>query len=116
MKIKSDSVTIERPPPAHRRDSGGNVASTVFGFPVEENQFSALQSNQSAASQLSTEREEGLVDPRTTRHLRWATRRAALRIEGQGTKTKQVVSAIVPTLSSAQGNLSSGNMCEPCCN
>ena len=69
MDSKSDSVTPVRPPPARRRISGGTSASEVFGFTVDENQFAVLQSEQTAAPQ----REMGLVDPRTTKHLRWST-------------------------------------------
>ena len=68
MDSKSDSVPLVRPPPARRRNSGGTSASEVFGFAVDENQFAVLQSEQTAVSQ----REMGLVDPRTTRHLRWS--------------------------------------------
>ena len=51
----------------------------VLGFPVEANQFSIL-SNPSAESQCLREEEDmGLVDPRTTRHLRAAASRAETR-------------------------------------
>ena len=80
MKSKSDSVPPVRPPPARHRNSGGESASEVFGFTVDENQFAVLQSEQTAVCQRSTEqREVGLVNPRTTRHLRWSTQQAANR-------------------------------------
>ena len=51
----------------------------VLGFPVEANKFSIL-SNQPAEFQCPREEEEvGLVDPRTTRHLRAAASRAEAR-------------------------------------
>ena len=100
MKLKSDSVPPVRPPPARHRNSGGESASEVFGFTVDENQFAVLQSEQSAASQ----REVGLVDPRMTRHLRWAARRAAVQTEGQEPKTKQAETTTVSSFSTIQGN------------
>ena len=75
MDSNSDSVTIKGPQSSNRRPSGGISVKEVFGFLVVENKFSALQENQPAVSQRSTQRDEGLVDPRTTRHLRWAATR-----------------------------------------
>ena len=51
-------------------------ARAVFGFPVAANQYAVLQS---VELQSPSPREEGLVDPRTTRHLRQATARAGNR-------------------------------------
>ena len=84
---------------ASRRLSGESAVQNVFGFPVDQNQFKVLQSNQSAECQRSIEREEGLVDPRTTRHLRWA----AQRTDDQGTKTIEALTTTVPICSTAQG-------------
>ena len=50
---------------------------TVLGFPIIANQFNVLEINQTAEFQCPREEEEvGLVDPRTTRHLRAAASRA----------------------------------------
>lgn len=76
MKSKTDSVPYKRSPPARRRISGGENANEVLGFQVKENQFAVLHSDQSVVSQLPTPREVGLVDPRTTRRLRWVTQQA----------------------------------------
>ena len=110
MKSKSDSVPPVRPPPARRRNSGGESANEVFGFTVDENQFAVLQSEQIAVCQRSTEqREMGLVDPRTTRHLRWSVQRA----DKDEAKTKQAVSATVPSCSNTQGISNSGTNVNP---
>ena len=110
MKLKSGSVHPVRPPPARRHVSGGTSASEVLGFTVDENQFAVLQNEQTAASQRSAEQKEvGLVDPRTTRHLRWSAQQA---VEDEA-KAKQAVSATVSTFSNAQGNLSSGTSMNP---
>ena len=99
MKSKSDSVTPKGSQSSRRRISGGINVSEVYGFPIVENQFAVLQSDQSTESQLSTQREVGLVDPRTTRHLRWATQQAV----DQEAKTKQAESATVSVHRDAQG-------------
>ena len=53
----------------------------MYGFPISANQFQVLQTEQQAASSRSTEqKEEGLIDPRTTRQRRWAA---------QGTEGKE---------------------------
>ena len=95
MKSKSDSVTPKGPQSSRRHVSGGTNVSEVFGFPVDADQFNALSENQTAVCQRSTEqREVGLVDPRTTRHLQWSTQRA----DDEESKTKQTVAATVPTI------------------
>ena len=60
-------------------------AKLVFGFPLDENQFSTLDEYQSAETQCQREEEVGLVDPRTTRHLRTA----AIRAEERGSQEMQ---------------------------
>ena len=105
MKSKSDSVPPVRPSPARRSNSGGESASEVFGFTVDENQFAVLQSEQIAASQ----REVGLVDPRTTRHLRWSAQRA----DDNEAKTKQAESATVQIERNTQGTSISGTRVDP---
>ena len=91
MDSNNDSVHLKGPQTSSRRPSGGQVVSEVFGFPVDANQFSALRVNQPAGSQCQPESEVGLVDPRTTRHLRLAAKRT----EDQGAKTKEADSATV---------------------
>ena len=74
MDINSDPVVRDRPQSTvHRPQNERSSISTVFGFSVIQNQFQLLQS---AEFQSPGQREEGLVDPRTTRHLRQAARRA----------------------------------------
>ena len=109
MYSNSDSVTGKGPQSSSRRPSGGNIASDVFGFPLSTNQFSTLQSNQFAESQRSTENEEGLVDPRSTRHLR----AAAQRTDERGSKTEGAVSASVHLANSAQGIDDTGTCFKP---
>ena len=109
MKSNSDSVTPKGPQTSRRRVSGGTNVSEVFGFPVDANQFSALSENQPAVSQRSTHREVGLVDPRMTRHLRWA----ALRTEDQEAKTKQAVFATIQIEKNTQGTSISGTRVDP---
>ena len=70
-----DSMAQQSPQPVNRRFRGDTSVSEVFGFPIVANQFSALQSSQSAELECQLQREEGLVDPRTTRHLRIAAQR-----------------------------------------
>ena len=74
MEPVSDPVGQDRPQTAiHRPQSERSSTSAVYGFPLAANQYEAL----SAEFQSPGQREEGLVDPRTTRHLRQAARRAA---------------------------------------
>ena len=80
MDSINDFMAQQSPQSVNRRFSGDTSVSEVFGFPIAANQFSTLQSIQSAESQSQLQREEGLVDPRTTRHLREAAKRA----EAQG--------------------------------
>ena len=76
MDFPYDSVTQNSPYTVNRRLSGNTSVREVFGFPVSPNQFSTLQSSQPAKTQCQLQREEGLVDPKTTRHLRIAANRA----------------------------------------
>ena len=109
MYSKSDPVSPKGPQTTSRRVSGGTSVNEVFGFPVDANQFSALSENQPAESQRSTHRGVGLVDPRTTRHLRWA----AARTDNQEAKTKQAVSATVQIENPAQEIFDSETCVEP---
>ena len=79
MEPVSDPV-VERGPQAMNRQlqSERTPVKAVYGFPVAANQYSVLQSIE---LQSPSPREEGLVDPRTTRHLRQATVRAGNREE-----------------------------------
>ena len=108
MKLKSDSRAQNSPSSEHRLPSGGTFEETVFGFPIKANQFNVLESNQSADSQCQRKEEEvGLVDPRTTRHLRAAASRAEVR--GRQAAVQQP--ATVHYSSDAQGM--SGTCVEP---
>ena len=99
MDSTSDSRVQKSPQSSSRQCSGASSINTVFGFPVEQNQFNVLQNNQTAEFQRSTQREAGLVDPRTTR----LQRLAAQRTEDAGTKTIEELTTTVPTCSTAQG-------------
>ena len=103
MDSTSDSVTQKGPHSTSRRLSDGSSVQTIFGFPVNQNQFNVLQSNQSAESQKSTQREEGLVDPRTTQ----LQRLAAQKTDDQGAKTIEEKTTTVPIHSIAQGIIDS---------
>ena len=77
MESVSDPVVQEEPQASTRQPhSERTPASAVFGFPVVANQYEALQSTE---FQSPGQREEGLVDPKTTRHLRQAAARAGNR-------------------------------------
>ena len=96
MDRKSDAVLQSGPQKTSRRYSD---ASNVFGFPTSANQFQVLETEQSATSSRSTEqRQEGLIDPRTTRQRRWAARGT----EAQRTETERATAATV-SLDNAQG-------------
>ena len=58
-----DSMAQQIPQPVNRRFRGDTSVSEVFGFPIAANQFSTLQSSQSAELQCQLQRKEGLVDP-----------------------------------------------------
>ena len=109
MESTSDSVAQKGPHSIKRRPSGGIFASEVFGFPVSNNQFSVLQTVQPAESQSQLQREEGLVDPRSTRLSRLATQRA----EDRGTLADRGFLATVPVYRDAQGILASGYCVDP---
>ena len=96
----------QKPHPVNRRPSGGTLANEMFGFPIAENQFNALQIVQPAESQTQLQREEGLVDPRTTRRLREAAKRA----EAQGILADGEIPATVPVDRDAQGTSISGTL------
>ena len=76
MDSINDSMAQQSPQSVNRRFSGDTSVSEVFGFPIAANQFSTLQSSQPAETQCWEQDEVGLVDPRTTRHLRIAANRA----------------------------------------
>ena len=77
MKPASNPVVREKPPSLRRQPiSERTPTSTMFGFPVAANQYTVLQS---AEAQSLGPRSEGLVDPRTTRHLRQAAGQAGNR-------------------------------------
>ena len=108
MEPASDPVVREEPQSSNRQPhSERTPASAVFGFPVAANQYEVLQS---AEFQSSGQREEGLVDPRTTRHLRQAARRAA---EDQETLNAGNASFTVHLENPAQDNGTSDICVEP---
>ena len=77
MEPVSDPVMREEPQASNRQPhSERTPTSAVFGFPIATNQYAVLQS---IDFQSPGQREEGLVDPRTTRHLRQAKARAGNR-------------------------------------
>ena len=97
MKSNSDPAAKRGPHSTIRRPSGGLPTSEVFGFPVVNNQFNVLQSNQIAGSPSQEQREEGLVDPKSTRFVR----QAAQRTEDQGIVADGGVPATVTVLRNA---------------
>ena len=109
VNATSDSMVQKSPQSSSRQCSGGSSVRTVFGFPVDQNQFNVMQNNQTAESQRSTEREEGLVDPRTTR----LQRLAAQRTEDTRDQAVEELTTTVPTLSTAQGIFDNDYCVEP---
>ena len=101
MDFPHDSVTQNSPYIVNRRLSGNTSVREVFGFPVSANQFSTLQASQPAETQCQEQEDVGLVDPRTTRHLR----RAAQRTDDEGSLADVGMPATVPTDSNTQGIL-----------
>ena len=73
---------------------------------MSDNQFNVLQP---AVSQSQTQREEGLVDPRSTRLSRLAAQRA----EDQGTLADGGFPATVTLHSDAHGTFTSGDCVDP---
>ena len=107
MELVSDPVVREEPHSSNRQPrSERTPASAVFGFPVAANQYAVLHS---AESQSPGQREEGLVDPRTTRHLRQAIARVGNRevLETGGH------SFTVSLENTAQGIFNSGTSVDP---
>ena len=92
MDFPHDSVTQNSPYTVNRRLSGDTSVSEVFGFPIAANQFSNLQVSQPAKTQCQEQEDVGLVDPRTTRHLRIAANRA----DDRGRQVDVGSSATVP--------------------
>ena len=109
MDLPHDSVTQNSPYTVNRRLSGDTSVSEVFGFPIAANQFSTLQSSQPAETQCQLHKEEGLMDPRTTRHLR----NAAQRTDDEGSLAYVGMPATVPKDRNTQGILYSGNVVNP---
>ena len=110
MKPVSGNSAQRRPQSSHRRPSGEIPASAVFGFPVSENQFNILQYTEPAVSQSRVQREDGLIDPRTTRLSRL---QAARRADDQETLAIRGIFNTVPTFSDEQGIVTSGSRVDP---
>ena len=109
MDLTRDSVTQNRPYTVNRRLSGNTAVREVFGFPVSANQFSTLQTSQFAETQCQEQEDVGLVDPRTTRHLR----RAVHMTDDRGSLADVGMPATVPKERNTQGILYSGNVLNP---
>ena len=106
MDRTSDAVLQSEPQQTSRQCSD---VRNVFGFPTSANQFQMLEAEQSATPSRSMEqRQEGLIDPRTTRQSRWA----AQGIEAQRTETERAAAATV-VLENAQGTSTSENIVNP---
>ena len=82
----------------------------MYGFPVLENQFNALQSTEPVVSQSQVQREDGLIDPRSTRLSRL---QAAKRAEDQETLANGGSFNTVPLLNDEQGIVHTGEIVEP---
>ena len=107
MELAGNPVMRDRPPSAVGQPQRERTpVSAVFGFPVAENQYLVLQS---AKSQSPGQREEGLVDPRTTRHLR----QAAASVGNRETMETGGNSFTVHLENAAQGIFDSGTSVEP---
>ena len=109
MDFPHDSVTQNSPYTVDRRLSGDTSVSEVFGFPIVANQFSTLQASQPAETQCQEQEDVGLVDPRTTRHLR----NAAQRTDDRGSQADVGSSVTVSAYRNTQGILYSGTCVDP---
>ena len=110
MKSTSGNAAQRRPNPSTRRPSEEVPASAVFDFPVSENQFRLLQSIEPTMSTSRVQREERLIDPRSTRLSRL---QAANITDDQGTLSNGGISRTVPLLNDEQGIVHSGDCVEP---
>ena len=106
MKSTSKKAAQKGSQLCNHRPSGGNLASEVFGFPVATNQFRVLSPTE---SQSQLQREEGLVDPRSTRLSRLVAQRA----EAQGTMGDGEILATVLIERDAQGTFVSDDCVDP---
>ena len=104
MKPTSVNAAQGTPNKPTGRPSTEIPSSPVFGFPVSENQFQFLQESVLAVSQSQVEREDRLIDPRSTRLSRL---QAARRIEDQETLGNEGVFHTVPLLTDEQGIVTS---------
>ena len=109
MDSINDSMAQQSPQTVNRRFRGDTSVREVFGFPIAANQFNTLQSSQSAETQCQLQREEGLVDPKTTRHLRIATQRT----KEEGSLADVGMPATVSIYSNTQGTSVSGKSVDP---
>ena len=96
MKSTNWKAAQRRSNPFTRHPSEENPASAVFGFLVSENQFNVLHHSEFAVPQSQVQREEGLIDPRSTRLSRL---QAARRADDQGTMANGGIFNTVPLLS-----------------
>ena len=90
--------------------SSGIPSSSVFGFPVAENQFQLLQDSKSAVSQRAEQIEDRSNDLRSRRLLR---QQAARGTDEQGTSAVEGIFVTVPPVKDAQGNFYDGDCVEP---
>ena len=110
MESTNDTAAQRRPQTPNRRPNEGNPASAVFGFPVSEKQFRLLQNSKTAESTSQVQREEGLIDPRSTRLSRL---QAATRTDDQGTLSHGGIFNTEPVINDEQGIVNSGDCVEP---
>ena len=88
-------------------------SNAVYGFPVSVNQFQLLQDSKLTVSTNSSQIQDRLVDPRTTRLAR---QQAARRDAEQGTFRNLFSEGIlytVPPIRDAQGTYASGDVDQP---
>ena len=110
MKPAVPSKAPKRPRQPTQVPSSEISSSSVFGFPVSENQFQLLQDSRSAESRRTEQVEERSKDLRSTRLSRQS---AARETEEQGTSAAEGICYYVPPVKDAQGSLYYGDRVEP---
>ena len=110
MKLAIGSDAQRRPQQPTERPNTEIPSRSVYGFPVSYNQFQSLQDSQSTVSTSSSQIQDRLIDPRTTRLARL---QAAKGIDEQGTVGNLFSEGIfdtVPLVQDVQGTLTNGGI------
>ena len=113
MKPAVGSDAQRRPQQPTKRPNTEIPSRSVYRFPVSVNSFQLLQDSQSVVSTSSSQIQDRLIDPRTTRLAKLQVARG---IDEQGTVgnlSSEGIFDTVPPVRDAQGILTSGNVDQP---